>query len=96
MDTTLEPLSHFYSVQRVAVAVQRDGTAAILGSLESNPFSLLKFSIWFAFDFFKIIFAFVLLLLPLCSSSIHVYSFYFFASLPSFVACVLPLKYYLE
>ncbi len=38
MDTTLEPLSHYFLLQRVAVAVQRGNTAAVLGTLESDYF----------------------------------------------------------
>ncbi len=50
MDATLEPLSHYYLLQRVAVAVQRGNTASILGSRESLPY--LNF---FNFIIFKIL-----------------------------------------
>ncbi len=40
MDSTLEPLSHHFLRQRIAVAIQRGNTAAILGSAGANSVSL--------------------------------------------------------
>ena len=42
-DSTLEPLSHHYLLQRISVAVQRGNTAAILGSLASDSDSATPF-----------------------------------------------------
>ena len=42
-DSTMEPLSHHYLLQRISVAVQRGNTAAILGSLASDSDSATPF-----------------------------------------------------
>ena len=53
MDSTSEPLVYFYLLQKVAVAVQRDNTAAILGSSYIIMLTPSK-SLFFPFDNFLI------------------------------------------
>ena len=52
MDSSSKPLSHFYLLQKVAVAIQHGNTEAILGSSNSDIFSslwsaLVVFNYWF-------------------------------------------------
>ena len=59
-DSTLEPRSHHYLLQRISVAVQRGNTAAILGSLASDSDLATPFfptlSVFFIFYFFIILY----------------------------------------